>query len=250
MQSSDSEIWLPVVGYDGLYEVSNLGRVRSLDHYAPHNTAASGVQFVRGRVLKTTIYGSPPRVTVTLWRDREQRTRLVHHLVLEAFVGPRPVGTEGCHWDGDATNNRLGNLRWDSHIKNEADKARHGTHANRAKTHCPQGHLLEAPNIPPAEAARGVRKCRACGYEHSRAFKRGEPFSQDRADAYFERIVQGKVGEKRETCPHGHRLEVPNLMPSSLKAGRRACLACHRTRSLKKPFDPAVADVKYAQIMG
>lgn len=48
--------------------------------------------------------------------------KAVHHMVLEAFVGPRPMNTEGCHADGCSKNNRLDNLRWDTHSANELDK--------------------------------------------------------------------------------------------------------------------------------
>ena len=48
-----------------------------------------------------------------------------HLLVLEAHVSPRPVGLEGCHNDGDPTNNVVGNLRWDTHSANLLDIARH-----------------------------------------------------------------------------------------------------------------------------
>ena len=53
--------------------------------------------------------------------------RYVHHLVLEAFVGPRPEGTECCHGNGIRSDNRLCNLRWDTHKENYADAVRHGT---------------------------------------------------------------------------------------------------------------------------
>ena len=54
-------------------------------------------------------------------------TYLVHRLVLMAFTGPCPKGMECCHNNGDYSDNRLGNLRWDTHINNEKDKRRHGT---------------------------------------------------------------------------------------------------------------------------
>ena len=50
-----------------------------------------------------------------------------HVLVLEAFVGLRPEGTQGAHWDRDPGNNRLSNLRWATPQENSDDKARHGT---------------------------------------------------------------------------------------------------------------------------
>ena len=52
--------------------------------------------------------------------------RLLHRLVLDAFVGPRPDGCVCCHADGDAGNNRLSNLRWDSQRSNVADTKSHG----------------------------------------------------------------------------------------------------------------------------
>jgi len=54
--------------------------------------------------------------------------RQVHRLVLEAFVGPCPEGMECCHNDGDPFNNKLTNLRWDTHVGNMKDKECHGTH--------------------------------------------------------------------------------------------------------------------------
>ncbi len=53
--------------------------------------------------------------------------KLVHCLVLEAFIGPRPNGMESCHWDGNPKNNKLDNLRWDTPTGNRADQIRHGT---------------------------------------------------------------------------------------------------------------------------
>lgn len=63
---------------------------------------------------------------VILQRDGKAHNRLIHILVLEAFVGPRPAGMECCHCDGDPTNNRLDNLRWDTRESNLNDKKRHG----------------------------------------------------------------------------------------------------------------------------
>jgi hypothetical protein len=51
---------------------------------------------------------------------------MVHRLVLETFRGPCPEGMEGCHNDGNQLNNRLENLRWDTHLANVKDRAKHG----------------------------------------------------------------------------------------------------------------------------
>lgn len=72
-------------------------------------------------------------LAVSLCREGKVQQHKLHHLVLEAFVGPRPDGLEGCHGDGDFTNNSLDNLRWDTPLANADDKRRHGTLARGEK---------------------------------------------------------------------------------------------------------------------
>jgi hypothetical protein len=61
--------------------------------------------------------------------------RYVHNLILAAFVGPRPKGMQACHNDGDTTNNRLGNLRWDTPKANMRDRDDHGRTARGERAH-------------------------------------------------------------------------------------------------------------------
>ena len=106
------EIWKAVVGYEGMYEVSDLGRVRNR----------------RGRILRlhenTHGYLS---VGIYSLGGSARRTRMIHTLVLEAFVGPRPDNMEACHGTGGRHDNSLGNLRWGTKVENMADKHRDGT---------------------------------------------------------------------------------------------------------------------------
>lgn len=100
-----------------LYEASNLGRVRA---------------FKTGKVRKTYLRdkgGGVLYYMLTLWdaEVRKYKSREVHTLVLEAFVGKRPAGMYTCHNDGDSTNNRLSNLRYDTPKSNYEDMRRHGT---------------------------------------------------------------------------------------------------------------------------
>lgn len=181
------ESWLPVVGHEGRYEVSDHGRVRSVDHYASAGIHAS--RLYRGKLLKL-LAGEHGRRQVGLHDGAgSAKTALVHHLVLTAFVGPRPPGSEACHADGDASNNALTNLRWDTHLANEADKRRHGTHHHSVRTHCPQGHALVKPNLVLSELRRGGRKCMACNRARSYAHNRGIPFSKGVADDRYRRIM-------------------------------------------------------------
>lgn len=66
-------------------------------------------------------------LVVSLRRDGRLRNHLVHRLVLQTFVGPRPAGTQCRHLDGDQTNNALSNLCWGTPLENAADARRHGT---------------------------------------------------------------------------------------------------------------------------
>jgi hypothetical protein len=109
------EAWRPVVGYEGRYEVSDQGRVRSFLG-----------KTVRVRLLKP--YQKPNGyLAVPLCADGHIKRHYIHALVLEAFIGTRPPNFEACHEDGVRANNRVTNLRWDTAKNNAADRRRHGT---------------------------------------------------------------------------------------------------------------------------
>ena len=94
-----------------------------------------------------------------------ERNRLarVHHLVLETFVGPRPPGLEGVHWDDDKAHNNIINLYWGTKLENAADMRRNGLHPESRKTHCPQRHEYTPDNIYWVRVnGRMHRKCRTC----------------------------------------------------------------------------------------
>jgi hypothetical protein len=116
----EREEWRGIVGLETMYEVSSLGRVRSLPKIDTMGRR------VRARILHNArLTGGYLRISFHVDGVRVERT--VHHLVLAAFVGPRPVEHDGCHNDGDVWNNRLDNLRWATHQENQRDKIRHGT---------------------------------------------------------------------------------------------------------------------------
>lgn len=123
IQESHAEVWKPVVEYEGLYEVSDLGRVRSLPR--PRTP---------GKVLAGARDGQA-RNRVVLSKNGVHATRLVCHLVLEAHRAPRPQGMDCCHYDGDASNDTLANLRWDTKQANMADAMRHGTFVRGEDSH-------------------------------------------------------------------------------------------------------------------
>lgn len=119
------ENWRAVVGYEGGYEVSDLGNVRSITRQVPYGR--SGCTIYKGRDLKLTKLKNG-YLAVKLALAGRTRTTYVHELVLKAFVGPRPHTEERGeirHLDGNKTNNNLGNLKYGTVRENVADRMRH-----------------------------------------------------------------------------------------------------------------------------
>jgi hypothetical protein len=127
--------------------------------------------------------------------DGQARHHLIYRLALEAFIGPCPPGMEGCHNNGDAADDRLENLRWDTKSSNARDSVWHGTHDRAKRTHCPNGHRLAPPNLMSAASKGGRRQCLACNRAHSYAnwSRRVHGIALDHkalADDYYSRIMQ------------------------------------------------------------
>lgn len=152
------EQWKPVHGYEGIYEVSYYGRVRSVERTIVRSDGQRRRFKSRIRRLARTADG---RYSVNLWKENVGCTSLVHVLVLEAFVGPRPPDHLACHRNGDPTDNRPENLYWGTCSDNMQDCLRHGNHVNANKTRCRRGHEYSPENtyvIP----STGGRMCRIC----------------------------------------------------------------------------------------
>ena len=183
------EQWKPVHGYEGIYEVSSHGRVRSLDRTVTYSDGR--VRRYKGKVLRATL-SSGGYPCLSLYSQGKEKRRYVHSLVAEAFIGTRPKGMEVCHNDGDPANNHLDNLRYDTHSDNMLDSVRHGTNPSTAKTHCPRGHELSAENIPPSSAKLGERTCLACHRARARVQHRPElkPQFKAVADSYYQAILE------------------------------------------------------------
>jgi hypothetical protein len=121
-----NETWKAVPGYEGLYEVSSLGRVKSLarECRAMRKGTMASVPIPERMLTPTQI--SVGYLTVGLSRDGNCKTKYIHQLVCEAWNGPRPEGFDAAHFDGDKHNNTPENLRWASRRDNVKDKVRHG----------------------------------------------------------------------------------------------------------------------------
>lgn len=127
-----AETWKSVVGFEGIYEVSDHGRVRSIDRIEVYDRVdqySGRTISVRrrhiGRILRAAAIKSG-HLYVMLGRGEH---RLIHTLVLEAFVGRCPPRHECCHRDDVPHNNRLSNLRWGTRSDNLRDAVRNGRKA-------------------------------------------------------------------------------------------------------------------------
>jgi len=110
----ESEVWRIIAG-NIYYDVSNFGRIRSWKKW-------NGKPTPRLLSLQTDTKGYKE-----ISMEGNEGTRMVHRIVLEAFIGPCPDYMECCHGDGNRTNNHIDNLRWDTPKNNTEDKRTHGT---------------------------------------------------------------------------------------------------------------------------
>jgi hypothetical protein len=178
------EEWRAVLGYEGVYEVSDLGRVRSVAHVIVRANGAR--QSIAARLLATRGVGSRRAyLGVHLSHMGVKSDRGVHTLVAEAFIGPRPDGREVRHINGDGRDNRAENLAWGTHSENELDKVRHGTHQQASKIACKSGHQLAGRNL--IRARQGRRDCRACNYAQGYLLRHPDADRQQIADGYYEK---------------------------------------------------------------
>lgn len=156
-----AERWVPVIGFEADYEVSDRGRVRR---------ATPGRGARAGHVLSPHITRNGYQ-QVALRRDGKTFSRLVCQLVCESFHGPRPTGMEVRHLNGQSADDRPENLAWGTHFENMQDVRRHGTHHNSAKTHCKNGHEFTPENTIPRDGDETKRRCKTCALESGRRSK-------------------------------------------------------------------------------
>ena len=111
------EIWRDIPGYEEIYQISDMGRVKSL-------------WFNREKILKTA-KDKNGYLLGCLWKDGKQRTKRIHRLVMLAFVGESDLHVN--HKNGDKSDNRLNNLEYCSHAYNMKHAAQNGLTAKGEK---------------------------------------------------------------------------------------------------------------------
>lgn len=104
------EIWKDIIGFEGLYQFSNLYRTRVLFNKYGN---------ISNKTIK--IQNKDRYPYINLYKNNKHYNKKIHHLVLEYFVGPRPMGMEACHLNDIKTDYRIKNLRWDTRSNNGRD---------------------------------------------------------------------------------------------------------------------------------
>lgn len=126
------EEWRDVAGYEGCYEVSNLGRVRSVARWV--DTYNGGRMFVHG-IIKSQHATPKGYMKVSLQHGSKKETRLVHRLVAQAFI-PNPDNLpEINHIDCNKSNNSVSNIEWCSGESNRSHAKAHGLFARGKHPH-------------------------------------------------------------------------------------------------------------------
>ena len=163
------EEWRPVVGWEADYEVSNLGRVRSLPMLVGRG---------KGQWLKPGQLLNPKRQKRSGKRENREgywvvtlhgEQRRIQTLVAEAFLGPRPDGLQCLHRNDDSSDNRAENLYWGTDADNRADSVRNGRHHYARRSRCKHGHEFTPENTYRQPSRPNVRHCNRCRLERQRS---------------------------------------------------------------------------------
>lgn len=187
--TTSQEVWKEIPGWEDFYEVSNMGRVKSLPRIVYRKDGRTRRTKERILVPWTTGPGYPQ---VRLKSNGKTARHYVHELVMLTFVGPRPHGLDILHHDDCKTNNVLTNLRYGTRTENLYDSVRNRHHHQSKKTHCKYGHAFVKRNITKCNLRRGTRGCLACSRANTYCRDRPELKShyQEIADSYYQQIME------------------------------------------------------------
>lgn len=133
------EEWRPVLGYEGFYEVSNYGRIKSLPRMARYKAT---LRSVPARFLQLRI-GTHGYLATQLYKNKAVKTMTVHKLVAQAFLGPRPFGLFVHHIDFDRLNNHAWNLTYVLFLEN----LRHRNLCKGERMHSSKLRTVDIPTI-------------------------------------------------------------------------------------------------------
>ncbi|CUX20118.1 MULTISPECIES: NUMOD4 domain-containing protein [Agrobacterium tumefaciens complex] len=121
------EAWKPIPGFEDSYEASTHGRIRSLDRivtFAASERQPAHTKRLRGKILRRSFTKGYP--SVSLYRGSVRTQKMVHAIIADTFLGPRPPGALACHGNGIRTECDVDNIYWGTPQDNADDRRRHG----------------------------------------------------------------------------------------------------------------------------
>lgn len=155
------ECWRDIPDFEGYYEASTLGRIRSVDRIV--GCACNSVRAVKGHITPQHSHNTPiPYRAVNLHRQGNHYTALVHRLVAITWLGPVPPGYEVRHGENGFADNSVSNLCYGTRSDNEKDKIRDGTRCKRVKRSdgAEFDSILEAAEHSGCHASRITAVCK------------------------------------------------------------------------------------------
>lgn len=118
----ENEVWKDIPNYEGLYQVSNLGRIKSITHFVENKTTYGGIYTVRGKIINPKVDKGYYRCSLT--KNKEKKMVAVHRMVAMAFI-PNPENKPFInHINGNTKDNRIENLEWCTQKENVAHAVR------------------------------------------------------------------------------------------------------------------------------
>lgn len=168
------EVWKDIPGYEGAYQVSNMGRVKSLPRTSPitYPDGRTVLRVLKCRIL-TPCINKHGYESLVLRKDGQDRTHEIQRLVAEAFIGPRPPGQETRHLDGNRLNNRADNLAYGTRSQNQLDLYDYRGYHHRLRV---EDVLDIRARIAAGETGRSIAKIYSVGESTISAIKRGKVY--------------------------------------------------------------------------
>lgn len=182
------ETFRPVPGYEGLYEVSDMGTVRSL----PRKTLGrwGSTKTSPGRTLVPYKQESGYE-RLSLSKGGKSSGKLVHRLVAQAFLPPSEGRPYVNHIDRVRDNNKLSNLEWCTPKENSEHAALDG---RLRRTHCKQGHEFTPDNI--VQRADDERSCRKCAKDYKKLYQQEKRDKVNEYQKYWHRAYRKRQRAK------------------------------------------------------
>ena len=210
-----AEQWVDIAGYEGFYQVSSLGRIKTVERYEAEKN-----RIIRERIrVPVAVHGY---LYCELWKCGKHKRYAIHRLVATAFI-PNPDGKPQVnHLDGDKTNNSVANLEWCTASENE--RHAYGTELTHAYDRSGDKNPMYGKHH--TERAKQMIKAVHVGLKHTEEAKRkmskshkGRKFTDEHKKNLGKSLSAAKMGMRKMTNGNEVRFVLKDDIPQKLKEG-------------------------------